>query len=309
MYRLSTPLRLPRLKGRPPCAPRVYKKLLGFLEQVLAPLPKSTPTRDLEKSSVTKSRKSPSTPTPTRVGRRDGDAGAETPTRKRGFSGKISNSRTVDGLARDAPEFVMPLIRQLCAAFSVKALAPHIYTGVCTVLKLAKIDIGKEDAHQVVSILTIALFFMVLAKARDSDIDPETYVAESERALSIAGLDTNTMDQLDEWIEQISENDWGEGQEWWQNIPASALPAEADIVDGSNEEDEDVVASAQKKRRFIYEDEDKEGVLLPGLGTMLQEQNDLLSEERRQNFGKWKTGIMGRIVKLEKEQQKVVRAL
>lgn len=202
----------------------------------------------------------------------------------------------------------MPLIRQLCAAFSVKSLAPHVYTGVSTVLILADMITTSKDSHEETSMLTIALFFMALAKARDSVIDPESYVADSERALSIAGLEMDKRDQVDGWIERISDSGWSEDQEWWHNIPTNTIPTTMDPAYDSNEEDRDVATFARRRRKAIQEDEGREGILLPGLGTMLQEQNDWLSEERTLSFRKWKTDVIGRIKQIEKEQRKTVLA-
>jgi len=49
------------------------------------------------------------------------------------------------------------------------------------------------------------------------------------------------------------------------------------------------------------DEDDAEGVLLPGLGTMMQDAVDLLNEERKLDYLEWKQGILGRVNQMEKK--------
>src|SRR5271154_3598114 len=131
--RLRVQLRLPAsLKGRPPCKPGVYKKLIGFLKGVLieqkgdAPEQTiSTPKKRMANGGVKGTTSTVTTP-------------ASTPKRKDDFAGKVRVEERGQKEG-EAPEWVMPLIRKLCKAFSTPLMPPHVYTGVCVVLKLAEL--------------------------------------------------------------------------------------------------------------------------------------------------------------------------
>lgn len=278
-----------------------------MLENVLAATANQTPTKDTSRiNNLAETRKSPSTPTPAKSGRRHGAAGADTPSKKKTFAGKIGEVGVLKGSNGEAPDFVMPLIRRLCAAVLAKPLAPHVYTGVCTIIRLAHVDTAATDAREEVSTLAIVVFLIALTKG--TEMDPETYVARSESALSLAGLDPDTRDRLDAWVKTISENDWSQGLEWWDNIPESALSTEMDMVDGSDDDNREVIMSTKKRKRTAYDDDVKDGILLPGLGTMLQEQNDWLSEDKQVRFERWKNGVLGRIKLSEKGQRRTIAA-
>ncbi|KAL9622556.1 MAG: hypothetical protein Q9160_003053 [Pyrenula sp. 1 TL-2023] len=304
--RISSRLRLPRLAGRPPCTKTVYKKLLGLLEHVLATTAKHTPTKEASRTNnAARVSKSPGTPTPARSGRRYAAAGADTPSKKKTFAGKIGDLGALKDSNKEAPDFVMPFTRQLCAAISAKSLAPHVYTGVCTIIRLAEVDTAATDAREEVLTLAIVVFFIALTKG--SEMDPETYVTRSESALSMAGLDAGVRNRLDEWVKRISENEWSQGLEWWDNIPESALSGEMDVLYGFDDDDGEVLLST-KRKRATYEDELKDGLLLPGLGTMLQEQNDWLSEDKQHQFERWKNDVFGRTKRSEKSHRRTLAA-
>lgn len=154
--RLSKLLKLPPLLGRPPCPPRVYKKLYGYLEQALvkaslgsrrdtrggapddeAPRsPSHTPRKSTSNASPSK-RALPTTPS---------KAQSSSTTRKRGANGVKKNAGIVD-----APSWTTPIIRQVCKTLSTrttdatpfsrplvsKSLTPHMYAGVSSVLSFA----------------------------------------------------------------------------------------------------------------------------------------------------------------------------
>lgn len=307
----------------------MYAKLLEMMENGLQ-LQKPAKARAVGGKEVARSGSSPvkGTGTPRKrdaIERKVGSAGAEstpvtTPSKKATFAGKVSTQK-VSGLGKDdeAPDWVMPLIRRLCTRFTTPLLPPHVYTGTCVVLKLAKLwpIVGPEQEDELrssITAMTIAIYFMVLTKMQRGKMTPELYVDRCGKALDVAvemGSVSFSKDEVDGWIKKMNDKGWCRQQDWWDSVPEDVMDVEAQ--DKGREdvaEEDDVVGSKRKRRRLLVEgdqtEDDKEGVLLPGLGTMMQDAVDFLSEERTLNYLEWKEEVLGRIKQMEKGKGRVV---
>lgn len=327
--RLQSRLKLPATHRRPPLPPRVYAKLLEMMENGLQ-LQKPAKTRAVEGKEMAKSGSSPvkGTSTPRKrdaIERKVGSTGAEstpvtTPSKKVAFAGKVS-AQKVRGPGKDdeAPDWVMPLIRRLCTRFTTPLLPPHVYTGTCVVLKLAKLwpVVGPEHEDELrisITAMTIAIYFMVLTKMQRGKMTPEMYVDRCGKALDVAvenGSISFSKDTVDGWIKKMNDKGWCRQQDWWDSVPEDIMDVEAQ--DNGREdvaEENDVVGSKRKRRRLLMEGDqtegDKEGVLLPGLGTMMQDAVDFLSEERTLNYLEWKEEVLGKIKQMEKGKGRMV---
>jgi origin recognition complex subunit 6 len=327
--RLQSKLKLPGTHRRPPLPPRVYAKLLEMMENGLQ-LQKSAKTRAVGGKEIARSGSSPvkGTSTPRKrdaIERKVGSAGAEptpvtTRSKKVAFAGKVS-AQKVRGPGKDdeAPDWVMPLIRRLCTRFTTPLLPPHVYTGTCVVLKLAKLwpVVGSEhedDLRTSITAMTIAIYFMVLTKMQRGKMTPELYVDRCGKALDVAvemGSVSFSKDVVDGWIKKMNDKGWCRQQDWWDSVPEDVMDVEAQN-NGREDvaEEDDVIDSKRKRRRLLVEGDqtegDKEGVLLPGLGTMMQDAVDFLSEERTLNYLEWKEGVLGRIKQMEKGKGRMV---
>ncbi|GIZ47531.1 hypothetical protein CKM354_001062000 [Cercospora kikuchii] len=135
--RLKKRLDLELDKPKPPCPPKVYKKLYTYLDGALsAPVPPRTP----------------------RVERRRDVGGASTPQRsgrsgETGSAGSKLKTPTVSGMKRarevaekgqqedgekeveGVPAFVMPLVRQVCRATRTPKAVPHVVVGAKAVVR------------------------------------------------------------------------------------------------------------------------------------------------------------------------------
>jgi origin recognition complex subunit 6 len=311
--RLGAKLKLPALHARPPCAPRVYKKLLTFLEQALPAKLPAKPTQDDPKKAkdVSSAR---STPKKAATARSSQSTPRATPKKKStAFAGEIGLSRASLQENNDddgAPAWVMPLIRRLCQTFSTPLLAPHVYTGLCVVLSLANLEYSQGDEDHTyrndVAGLTLALFFMVLSRMQRGKVSRESYLADCNSACAVAkgqDIDTGiTKQHVDDWIKQISSEEWASGQEWWSSVPEGVFDRVGKPPAEELEEDHDVELVSRKKRRVREKEteQDPEGTLLPGLGTMMQESIDWLSEDRRAEYLDWRAGIAKRLDRMDK---------
>lgn len=322
--RLQLRLKLPATHRRPPLPPKVYAKLLDLLENSLQ-AKKPTSTKPDGKKATEGSGSSPvkglNTPKTRGVTESEAHSKATAPTpavrpsKKVEFAGKVSTRRVASaGGEEEAPEWVMPFIRRLCAALNTPLLPPHVYTGACVVLKLAG-PLPNSDSdpdgelRSTVSAMTIAMYFMVWTKMKRGKITQEVYLDRCEKAIEVAteiGHDNLSKDVVDDWVKEINDNGWCRGQEWWDSVPEDVI----DVVGpGAGEagrplDERDAVVGIQRKRQRLREDDqveqDKDGVLLPGLGTMMQDAVDFLSEERALDYLEWKKGILERIKQMEK---------
>jgi origin recognition complex subunit 6 len=310
--RLGAKLKLPTPHARPPCAPRVYKKLLTFLEQALPATLPGKPTQDEPKNAkdVSSARSTPKGAATTRSSQSTPRA---TPKKKStAFAGKIAGSRASLQENNDdgAPAWVMPLIRRLCQTFSTPLLAPHVYTGLCVVLSLANLEYSQGDEDHTyrndVAGLTLALFFMVLSRMQRGKVSTESYSADCNSACAVAtGQDIHTgitKQHVDDWIKQISSEEWASGQEWWSSVPEGVFDRVGKPSAEELEEDHDVELVSRKKKRVREKEteQDLEGTLLPGLGTMMQESIDWLSEDKRAEYLDWRAGIAKRLDRMDK---------
>lgn len=182
---------------------------------------------------------------------------------------------------------------------------------------------NEDEFKEIVYAMIVAVYFIVLARRRNpvpsvdgeeadneaQKMDKKTFGEMRQTSLTSLGLSTDRRhrDDVDQWIALIMEQNWASGQEWFENIPL------AGDLDGEDEEgnsyrnldEEDAAFRGVKlpKRsgaggagsRAARSDEAPRGGLLPGLGTMMQDRVDWLSEDRQEDFIQWKADIMPRI--------------
>lgn len=171
-----------------------------------------------------------------------------------------------------------------------------------------------EDFKELVNALVVAIYFLVLARRRnpvDTDdeqkddskkLDKKTFSEMRQTALVSLGFPANERRHradVDQWIALIMEQNWAHGQEWFENIPqAGELDGEEEYAsdDGAYADEGD---GAAKRPRTGLLNASRKG-LLPGLGTMMQDRVDWLSEDRQEDYLEWKADIMGRIEQMER---------
>jgi origin recognition complex subunit 6 len=191
-----------------------------------------------------------------------------------------------------------------------------------------------DDYKEIVMALVVAVYFLVLARRRSPGpatentnteststpdesrkMDKKTFSEMRQTALSSLGLsptDKRHGEDVDAWIALIMDQKWAKGQEWFDNIPSVGQRGD-DFLDenGHGLEDEDPMEASTPKRRrtklFAQAGNNKEGVLLPGLGTMMQDRVDYLSEDRREDYLEWKADMMKRIARMDRSAGAVGR--
>jgi origin recognition complex subunit 6 len=328
--RLREPLRLPPKKsarqssnranggGGPPCKPAVYGKLKSYLEGVLA-VGTTTPgtgkrkrKRDGEEwdgegegtptKKMRKKVKSAGMPVDTSVPRKSVPLGVAA----QGQAAAAAAAR-VDG---EAPQFVMPAIRRMCKVYDTGVMAPHIYTGVCVVLRAAQMWPGADETHDAgafqgsVTALVVALYLMVLTKMGRGQMSTKIFTGVGGKAVEMFKAKGLTGEgEISDWIRRINGEGWCKGQDWFESVPedvfkfsldAAQTAVEGDDDDGVEDSDGNEDLDVRKIDIDVNKD-DPEGVLLPGLGTMLHDAVDWYSAARTREFERWKKGILAQL--------------
>ena len=125
-------------------------------------------------------------------------------------------------------------------------------------------------------------------------------------------------------IRWINQQGYASGQEWFAGVPEKVFDFDPDAGgegnededdeeqrgDGGEDEDEDNIIFAGGRRRKLIQsaggkandgdEDDPEGVLLPGLHTMMHDTLDFLSEERTRELEKWKKQFLQKLDRLDK---------
>ena len=245
--RLKQTLDLPAIVPRPPCPPRTYKKVFTYLNTAL------TTAKQVEAPA-------PVTPKKSRAASAKATPNKQTPSKTRTPK---STLKRPNGASTDEPEWLMTVIRTLCKALKTPAAAPHVFTGVSSILSAIKEKanagtparkrprlLSAEAATEAAPATPIfeekripalvAVVTMYTLSALTSPPSPEEYLSLRQTAVktllkSVPGIDSDETEIIDdiETFMREAQNGWLE-MEWYQNIqpPASDSDNEAEEKDG-----------------------------------------------------------------------------
>ncbi|KAH7110858.1 origin recognition complex subunit 6-domain-containing protein [Dendryphion nanum] len=303
--RLKKRLNLPPITSRPPCPPRIYKKLYTYLESAL---PASNSSRSTDPETPRKSKSAPSTSarnTP------------KTPLSARKTPRSVARH---GGRSRDPPEWTMPAIRSLLKAFKYPAAAPHVYTGVESTLPLLAMMDAAASANapetpskrprrtttqpsstsdelsdaRILTLVSVILFF-VLSRMQDQDLTPEQFGDWQNKAVETA-VEIKEEVEKEEVLTGISEllpvaqaEGWL-NMEWYLNVePVADGDVEGDEMEGVE------MSNVRKSLKDAFGGRSEH----IGLGTMIQDATDYLSEGQKADYERWKEGILARVEQIE----------
>ncbi|KAF2260846.1 hypothetical protein CC78DRAFT_536144 [Lojkania enalia] len=297
--RLKKQLNLPTITSRPPCPPRIYKKLYNYLESAL-PASTSAPHTP-RKNAVPEPKSARTTP--------------KTPLSARKMLQRAAQDKTKLG---EPPEWTMPTIRTLVKEFDNANTAPHVYAGVASILPfLARIGEAAaetpskrprraatqasrvEVSDMKVLALIAVIFFYVLSRISDQEITPEQFEEWRDSAVEVLlksktgeGVEEEGMlAEIDQLMPMAQEEGWLQ-MEWFLNV----FPVEGEEMEGV----EMVIANGNGATPGRGEKMLRDGgSSYIGLGTMMQDATDYLSERRRAEYKVWKAKIMARVAEIE----------
>jgi len=332
--RLKQRLNLPKIESRPPCPPRVYKKLYQYLDHALCAKeqPPTTPKKPVNvpitptKSGTVRHARGLATPgtvrTPTRTTLLRQLQQSGTPSRKRKFDEytAVEGGKQADGV----PGWVAPTIRHLCMTFEVPEAVAHTFVAVATLLQadsyisnspLAAARSQGRNSTDITRVhnteegkiagLVIAVLCVVIERITGETLNEEgKQLAVRELvALRKPGVTARKLGEVIGHIESYlhEESKGWMDMEWWKNISVSEDVEMEDSLGGENEDQEmrtDTTSGSRSRTAY----KPFEGGLQGGLGTMMQDRIDWLSEERRQEYVEWKAGMMEKIEQIERQQ-------
>jgi origin recognition complex subunit 6 len=316
--RLKQTLNLPKIEPRPPCPPRIYSKLYTYLDRTLI-VRKRGRLRNSQSTASTATKPVPSRPTPTKASSLapyKTTPGSASSSRKRGL-------RFTDA-GNDVAVWIPFAARALCKELNAPAAVPHVLAGVTTILTQRSPFLDNceenllEDKKDKQPALIAAVYCFVGTRMSGRETNGSEYVAH--RTLMLRTLKRFREDEaitervrkkwngkkdmewegwedvgpkdVDSWLLHISSRGWL-SLDWFENIvegsglgpkgnPSrleddAALDTEASAADGSKD--------PQQR----------------GIGTMMQDRVDYLSEKKRAEYKVWKEDVMARIEEMEKE--------
>ncbi|KAL9098228.1 MAG: hypothetical protein Q9163_006078 [Psora crenata] len=296
--RLKQTLSLPKIEPRPPCPPRIYHSLYKYLDGVLPAGAKRN----------SRGQKPSSTPNKTVRSRTPVRTVHTTPTRRKALKSYAAKA--------EVPVWVMPVIRKLCRKLEAPAAPHHIYAGVSSVLAMQSHEDTPTVKSQAIKLpaLIIVIYFLVRTRLAGVATPSELYVNQRELALAMMKelatqdieLDKIDNADIDDLMRQVGTRKWTE-MDWFSNIqlgsgvgtPQDDANPVNDVSSGDEEGEDTFVLGMRGTCGSLGNSGHR--YLQPGLGTMMQDKVDYLSDERRRDYLGWKTDILLRISELEKE--------
>jgi origin recognition complex subunit 6 len=307
-HRLKTTLNLPSIEPRPPCPPKIYKKLYGHFDQILT---SSSLRRQKTKTS--------NPPTPAKALPQK-----QIPAKEKSLEGFRSNRTPKPGLKYGSnkqerlPRWIGPAIRKICLEFDAGKAVPHVWAGVESVLFLpcpkdlaSQKGVKESDKMEgKIPALVGTIFFYVFAALEDRQTNKKELFEEKKRVLKILcglkadgavvskvgegdegwlGWEIVAMKDMNVWISEIVEKGWLE-MEWRSNVVdgSGASGRVEEIGDWEvevdvEEEDDEVMERASRRMRRT------------GLGTMMQPKFEYLSDDKREEYAMWKEAMLVKI--------------
>jgi origin recognition complex subunit 6 len=207
----------------------------------------------------------------------------------------------------------MPAIRSLVKAFEYSSAAPHIFTGVESVLpflarmsaaiaespskRLQRTASTTHSTSETVSdarllALIAVIFLYVFTKMKDIDVTPEQYKEWRETAvntlLELPAAEGISYEDLSLETEELMPMAQAEGwlqMEWFLNV----VPQDSDTMEG-------IEMSVVPGKSAVTKTGGSDYI---GLGTMMQDATDYLGERQREDYKKWKAKILARVQEIE----------
>lgn len=210
----------------------------------------------------------------------------------------------------------------------VPAAPPHILAGVTTILTLPSPFLGNgrdnqtESKRDKIPALIAAVYFFVCTRLAGRETNGKEYISQRRDVLSMLAKlredqklgekirekakegmewegweDVGTKD-VDEWLLDIPARGWLK-LDWFENIIAGSGVG----VNDDNNQFEDELDSHSPS--VAGRASGGKNSLRINLGTMMQDQVDYLSEERRAEYRIWKEGILAKIDEMESERARV----
>ncbi|MCJ1380458.1 hypothetical protein MMC17_003563 [Xylographa soralifera] len=315
--RLKRPLDLSKIDPHPPCPPRVYQSLYRHF--------------DVSLRAGTRRRGRPP-----KVREEDNQHNVASPPAAKHYEARVSAQEhsTSESLAQEAqrlprrsqlrtrkddisaktkvPDWVMPAIHKLCRSTGMVAAPPHVFVGMATAIELfstlpANSELKDKLSPRPESLLAllVAVYLYVTFRSFGGQVTALRLDTEARNALEILGRPEKELgnklpaelQDVHRWIVAFQDNGFLE-MDWIQNVP-KAIPTEHNLEPALASTDE--CLGIQNLRGEADESEGG-STLLPGLGTMMQDKVNLVTQAKRSEYDAWKSQMISRISEMEAEE-------
>ena len=240
------------------------------------------------------------------------------------------------------PQWLTPSVRHICNATGSSAAIPHVFAGLSSVLSLPSISPISPTKEKLFATLIVLYLLVIIRLSPSSDSSGDEFGRAKSRAIEVLLPDLpkdNESEKEDErtvkkrmedtvldCIDEAKEQGWAE-MEWLLEVPAGgglqpkgheARNEGMEGDGGESEEDEDGIAKGLGGRLDVdLEEDEDDGVLRPGLGTMvsrinyrrkmytdietkMQDRYDYGSASHERAYEKWKANILARCDEMER---------
>ncbi|KAJ6264867.1 hypothetical protein Dda_1020 [Drechslerella dactyloides] len=297
MDRLKTKLDLPAVPDKPmaPVPPRVYKILFKQFSDALVATQK-TPVK-----------RRPAATTAATAGSTSTSMGTSTASSSRlpSVRGKLQfPAPKADSAVERKIDGYRPLISELCA--SVPDAIPHVTAGTRYIFSAARYkNLTERPEVLLCAVYVVAARELVLRReegGEDAARQREWYdgrVAEvaaflDRRGVKDTGEGAGWRDWFDEAVAEVAGEDM-RATRWYTEMVGQTGVGGGDEEEeaGLEEEEEEEAPARGKGRRGQVQ------VMESGIGSMMQDRVDFLSDRRRRAFAEWKADALRRIAQLE----------
>ncbi|KAI1492834.1 origin recognition complex, subunit 6 [Biscogniauxia mediterranea] len=323
--RLKISLDLPPIQPRPPIHPRIYKRLYTHLDNVLPAnsVGKSgrvrTPSSKMRDSGIFGSvngKRTPSRATPNKDEslarfRSPATKGDGTPTKSTGRPPVIPAKRKAGGVISALPAWIRPTIQLLCKELDEERIGRTVLAGIQTIAAPHGRPTKDEWVNGNLTPLVAAIYLLVSSQLyvlEQGAVDKKNYAQKRKSILDVLERAQETvkvkgMDEDELWIgwtdvgtkdldaaaTKIVESGW-QKDEWFESIKVMAKKTnQPGEEDGSVDEE----ANDNDEGRFSEKLHMQKG------DTMFQTRWDM-TDQKREEYRKWKTGILQQIEEIER---------
>ncbi|KAI9803374.1 MAG: hypothetical protein M1833_000892 [Piccolia ochrophora] len=317
--RLKQSFDLPPIQPKPPCPPRTYQKLYNYLEDALpagnrafAPArkpgrPKGTPNKSPVKANATQGR-SFAEPIPS--------SSSSLPKTTKPSARRLGPPAP-QSTSSSFPAWLVPATHHLCATLSSPPhTADHILAATESILNApsSSSPTASPSKNDRLPALLIALYFLVTRRRTGEELTKTEYRRQKNAAVHAirekteGNIETEKEilegKDVDHWLGTIKRGSWEE-----HGLFDGVIREENDDEKMSDESESDDSGSEDYDVPTSSKDVDGRMILRPGLGTManaditqMQDKVDYLSEQRRQEYQRWKKKTMRRIENMRRER-------
>lgn len=309
--RLKTTLNLPPIEPRPPIPPKVYKNLYSYFDHSLVTSTRKAAQSRSAKSTPQKSLPQRQTPQKSQSLKSFQPQSNRTPKKGLRYASKKDNDERI-------PVWLAPVTRLLCRELGTPKAFPHVLAGVETILCLPSEKAGeaKNMEGKLPALVSAIWFFVVvrmrgkenqgkenlarkklvrevLASARDDDAILNKIGREDE---AWKGWETIEEREVNSWRKEIVAKGWKE-MDWFLGIEEGCGVGDEDEADTAMLDEDPEKEEGDVAKKQGYEDVGR----AKGLGTMMLDKYDYLSEVKRREYAEWKRMVYQKMDELTAE--------